>query len=220
MAESPPSSSYKPCPFCAKPFKGLGDHLRHCKQRDGRDYQAYLSEKTRKKLGTGSKKKTCSRCGKAFVRLDTHLRNSARCRAAPSCPLPSQPSQMSQVTSDAGLVDSPIASPFQTQYSHPQTPYNHPTSPEEWASADEAFARTVVPAVMAATSADEKNEARQGIYSYFSSTFGTRKQRTRKRNRHHAAPKVNLALLKQRRNKARDDLRRAKKQGSSPDNIT
>ena len=221
MAESPPSTSYKPCPFCAKPFKGLGNHLRHCKQRDGRDYQAYLSEKTRKKLGTGSKKKTCSRCGKAFVRLDTHLRNSARCRAAPSCPLPSQPSQMSQVTSDAGLVDSPIASPFQTQYSHPQTPYNHPTSPEEWASADEALARTVVPAVMAATSADEKNEALcQGIYSYFSSTFGTRKQRTRKRNRHHAAPKVNLALLKQRRNKARNDLRRAKKQGSSPDNIT
>ena len=141
----------------------------YCRQRDGRDYQAYLSDKTRKKLGTGSRKRTCSKCGKAFLRLDTHVRNSARCRAVPSHPSPSQPCQMPQVTSGSGLADSPITTTSQRQYSHPQMPYNHPNSPEEWARADEALARTVVPAVLAATSADEKNEALcHGIYGYFS----------------------------------------------------
>ena len=71
------------CPFCGKNFKVLGSHLRHCPQREGQDYQAYLSQKTREKKQGGPKKKPCAQCGKFFQRLDTHLRTSATCRAVP-----------------------------------------------------------------------------------------------------------------------------------------
>ena len=53
--------------------------------RNGEDYSCYLSQKT---LNNRNKtaKKTCPQCRRKFVRLDTHLRNSATCR---SHPLPS-----------------------------------------------------------------------------------------------------------------------------------
>ena len=73
------------CPFCDVSYKGLGTHLKHCGQRDGRDYNQYLAPKTLKK-SQPRKKTKCSKCSKSFWRLDTHLRRSAVCRFIPPSP--------------------------------------------------------------------------------------------------------------------------------------
>ena len=73
------------CPFCNVSYKGLGTHLKHCGQRDGRDYNQYLAPKTLKK-SQPRKKTKCSKCSKSFWRLDTHLRRSAVCRFIPPSP--------------------------------------------------------------------------------------------------------------------------------------
>ena len=77
-----------PCPFCNALFKRVGNHLPHCIQRDGKGYSQYLVLKTLKKKSHSLKTK-CPKCDKFFVRLDTHLRNSASCRSIPSPPSPS-----------------------------------------------------------------------------------------------------------------------------------
>ena len=80
--------SLSTCPFCNKAdFKRLGNHLPHCKERNGRDYTPFLSQKTlNKKAKSSSCKMFCPRCHKRFARLDTHLRNSAMCKAIPPTP--------------------------------------------------------------------------------------------------------------------------------------
>ena len=72
-------------------FKRVGNHLPHCKQRDGKDYTQYLAPKTLKNKSQSRKKAKCPKCDKYFVRLGTHHRNSALCRSIPS--LPSHPVQ-------------------------------------------------------------------------------------------------------------------------------
>ena len=89
-----------PCPFCNVPYKGLGNHLKHCGQRDGRDYNQYLAPKTLKK-SQPRKKTKCPKCSKSFWRLDTHLRRSGVCRSI----LPS-PSRTVNVKS--GAVSVPV----------------------------------------------------------------------------------------------------------------
>ena len=80
--------SLSTCPFCNRAdFKRLGNHLPHCKERNGRDYTPFLSEKTlTKKVKSSSWKMFCPTCHKRFARLDTHLRNSAMCKAIPPTP--------------------------------------------------------------------------------------------------------------------------------------
>ena len=46
------------CPFCSQYFQGLGKHLQHCKDRQGRDYSQYLSQKTLQKKT--KRKEICS----------------------------------------------------------------------------------------------------------------------------------------------------------------
>ena len=48
------------------------------------DYQHLLSQKTLEKKNNKQKKSTCPKCGKSFLRLDTHIQKSATCRNAPT----------------------------------------------------------------------------------------------------------------------------------------
>ena len=74
------------CCFCQKPFKYLGNHYKGCPERHGADYQ-HLSEKTTAKKHNGKAKKApCPKCGKCFLRLETHLRNSASCKVTQAPP--------------------------------------------------------------------------------------------------------------------------------------
>ena len=71
------------CPFCETRFLSLGKHLRHCKKRDGRPYERYLSLATTrrpsKQKATTKPEQECPKCLKSFQRLDLHLRRSATC---------------------------------------------------------------------------------------------------------------------------------------------
>ena len=106
------STLSKYCPFCNKAFKKLGNHLAHCPDRNGRDYNHLLSQKTLDIKSGKKPKEICPKCGRKFSRLDTHLKNSAICKdtqtdsPAPSTdpdptpavipPSPSHPSQQPQ----------------------------------------------------------------------------------------------------------------------------
>ena len=71
------------CPFCETRFLSLGKHVRHCKKRDGRPYERYLSLATTrrpsKQKATSKPEQECPKCLKSFQRLDLHLRRSATC---------------------------------------------------------------------------------------------------------------------------------------------
>ena len=78
------TTSSRPCPFCGRDFASLGNHLRHCPDRHGREYEHLLSHKTLSKKSTKKQKETCTKCGGRFNRLDTHLRTSASCKDIPA----------------------------------------------------------------------------------------------------------------------------------------
>ena len=98
------------CPFCGKVFKKLGNHLHYCHKREGRDYVAFLSQKTLTK-NTASKKQRCPNCRRLLKRLDTHLRLSASCKHA-SASLECEP-----VTSSYG--NGKVVSNISTAEHHP-----------------------------------------------------------------------------------------------------
>ena len=85
-----------PCLFCNAMFKKVGNHLPHCRKRDGRDYSHLLAPKTLMKRSQSMKKAKCLKCNKLFLRLDTHLRNSAMCKdiSPPPSPITSAPTNV------------------------------------------------------------------------------------------------------------------------------
>ena len=145
------------CPFCHNKFKRVGRHLKHCKERLGREYSHYLAENTLTKR-TRSTKQKCGKCHRFFVRLDTHLRTSARCRyikdqerLEPSTvtaePMPS-PSDIS--------VNNTRVPPRVPPQSH-SPPLLHllklPTDVEQWRDANEFISAEVA---LCATSPEQK----------------------------------------------------------------
>ena len=110
------------CPFCARKYKGLGNHLPYCPKREGRDYSSYLSQKTLNKKTT-TKKQQCQRCGKWMKRLDTHLRLSASCKQISSMVYPtlvtitpSPPPVGASLTEDLGQLSFSFAAAIQCSY--------------------------------------------------------------------------------------------------------
>ena len=70
------------CCFCHKVFRCVGNHYKNCPECNSQDYQHLMSAKTIAKKKNGKAKKVpCPKCGKAFLRLETHLRNSATCKS-------------------------------------------------------------------------------------------------------------------------------------------
>ena len=217
MLKSLTSHPSKTCPFCLKAYKGLGIHLKHCSQRNGQDYQSYLSQKTLQKKASNSKKKPCEKCGKLFIRLDNHLRNSSTCRFLPvdssSANVDASPQQES-VQQDCVSSQTPVQS-----VSLPcKDPFNLPESTEAWGLADEHLASVVVPRVLAAGSVDDKHEVLcSGVYSYFNREHGTRS--VPKKRKAQRQSKQDLSLIKLERNRARQQLRKAKRNSSDPDTL-
>ena len=114
------------CPFCQKRYKKPGNHYKSCPERNGRDYEHLLSQKTiAKKNPKPLKKKACPRCGGKFERLETHLRVSATCRVTPIQPLVEQ-----NPTVNPPSDRLPAPSIEVSQQSSITTPsLHHPTSP-------------------------------------------------------------------------------------------
>ena len=161
------------CPYCDKPFKRVGNNLPHCKKRKGRDYSQFRAPKTLRKKASkpGKKLTTCSTCHKAFLRLSTHLRNSATCRIISplsmstlitESPPPSLPPQcpsraIQNVTPQESAHDqSPNSCHSDTNSTRP--PMKLPKSNEEWMKVNHFFETILVPAVIAISSSpEEKN---------------------------------------------------------------
>ena len=110
----PPDPALTSCPFCAREFKSLGNHLPKCKERHDRDYSSYLSKKTLdRKANTGNSRKSCPKCHKKFLRLDTHLKNNPFCKST-------ELHQTSPQTSLCNIQDQPMPS---------NNPSNNPDEP-------------------------------------------------------------------------------------------
>lgn len=108
----PPDPALISCPFCAREFKSLGNHLPKCKERHDRDYSSYLSKKTLdRKAKTGSSRRSCPKCHKKFLRLDTHLKNNPFCKSI-------ETPQISPQNSPCNIQDQPM-------------PSNNPDNPDE-----------------------------------------------------------------------------------------
>ena len=211
------------CPFCGKNFKVLGSHLRHCPQREGQDYQAYLSQKTGGEKQGGPKKKPCAQCGKFFQRLDTHLRTSATCRAAPQGSPPASPIASVHQSLLPQNFPTPLTSEPLPHHPIPSAtldPFLYPKSQEEWQAADGCLAATVVPAVLAASTVDEKHHALcSGAYRYFSAEYGTRSSKPSRKRKHKESHRGSTAELRLERNKARQQLRKARRSSSDQQEI-
>ena len=202
----------KYCPFCGRSFKALGIHLKHCPKRGGQDYQVYLSEKTRTKKEDAPKMKVCNNCGRRFKRLDVHLRNSATCRQVPQSPW--------QVSSGVIYCTPQNHAAFSPcDYTSISKPFIYPNFKEEWLTAGNHFATTIVSAVPSASTVDQKHQTLcSGIYNYFSRVCGTlsSKSSLRRRQRSKQSKSKNISELRMERNKARQQLRKAKHSSSDP----
>lgn len=175
------------CLFCHSGFKRLSCHLPHYKQRQGRDYTAYLSKKTlynRAKTGkTGSSKRPCPKCKKLFVRLDNHLRNNPFCKdftekqeaemlecSTTTTTIDASGTEHSAVPSVPTMLESPNK---QVQDALP--PILLPSSDEDWHSDDLFFSKELIPRVTRQSIVNGKNDTlADRIYTYFANTFGTR----------------------------------------------
>lgn len=242
MATTESQPPTRECPFCGQLFRRLGNHLPSCRERGDRDYTEYLSKKTLEKRDRGGvRRKTCPKCQKKFVRLDTHLKRSPTCKSTegshaehpePDSPVSDYPTQPAQPThhptTPADLVSllrmNGPTSPDLPQQLHPEAHLKPhlklPSSKEDWKRANSYFSQHLLPAVQAAVSPNEKNTIlSEGIYDYFAETFGTKKhsngKHERKRKRHERA----LAAVTKLKNEARRELRQAKRSGISIDTI-
>ncbi len=169
------------CPFCGLSFKRLGSHLPLCKNREGRDYEYLLSANTLAKR-CKSKKKACPVCNKRFSRLDTHLRLSRSCQVYSSVP---REEPINEDTPQQISVP-PNPNPIPVTATQLRT-LKMPKSDEEWVEVDRAIADSVVPAVLAASTVDDKNtQLCQGVYQLFASKFGCASTHKPRRQRKHA----------------------------------
>ena len=233
----PPDPALTSCPFCAREFKSLGNHLPKCKERHDRDYSSYLSKKTLdRKAKTGSSRKSCPKCHKKFLRLDTHLKNNPFCKSIETSQISSQtsPCNIHDQLMASNNLDEPascsLSEPTSATSDLPNTPTKNefptrlplklPSSQEGWLEADTFFADQLVPQCLSASSPDEKNRILiDGIYDYFAQKHGTKKQNQSKcqkrREKHNRA----LKTVKRLKNEARREFQKAKKDGVSPENI-
>ena len=116
--------------------------------------------------------------------------------------------------------------PPTTALGHTPQPYTEvkqhlklPNTSECWEEANSYFKTSLVSAVMAATSPEEKSRILlEGVYTYFAKRYGTKKIRMRERISY---PPHNSALkeVKRKKNEARKELRVARKQGLPSDAI-
>ena len=89
-----------------------------------------------------------------------------------------------------------------------------PKSAEEWSEVDRVLTESVVPAVLAATTVDDKNDALcQGIYQLFANQFGCASPHKPRRQRKHARRLKRLTFEK---NQAKKQLRQAKASSGDP----
>ena len=94
-----------------------------------------------------------------------------------------------------------------------------PESQEEWEETNTYFSQVLVPQVISQVSPDSKNSVlSEGVYTFFSSKYGTIQPSKKNRRQEKCAQALNRA--KRMKNEARRELRQAKASGSLlPDEV-
>ena len=170
-----------------------------------------------------STKKPCPGCHKYFLRLDTHLRTSRACSvfvdtASSEQPLDNHPHSLPSPHRQSQLN---LNVPSEVSLPPPSIPLPYLKTPETedaWKEIDQYLTNVTVPAVLNASTVEDKNEALcGGVYQAFSSMCGTfDTQYKPRRVRKHAR---RLKRLTAQKNEARKRFRQAKKSTASESNI-
>ena len=116
------SATSKQSPFCNRVFVRLGNHLKHCPERQGQEYDHLLSQKTIQKRVVKRRRTPCPKCGKMFERLDTHLHNSVTCQSFQPCPEAQPQPSISPSDQEELLCPSTSVSPPQVMPTNHNTP--------------------------------------------------------------------------------------------------
>ena len=216
----------------------LGKTLKHCPQRQGRDYEQFLSQKT---LLRRKKKEPCPKCGKLFERLDTHLHNSAICKTIQKPP-PSQPQahQAPPTPEDATCPASDIPSTLpSSEFQCCPTvvdllpAVDLPRVGSEWDEADNFFRVYLVPRVCMEETVDAMNHALcKGIYDFFARQSNNKMpikqhlhQHPFKVHHHHQRPvkecrhQRTLKAVKEEKREMKKRLRALRRNGGDPEEV-
>lgn len=160
------------CPFCHRPFKGLGNHLQHWAERGDTDYRGFLSAKTGQKT-VRQLKQPCQQCGRHFKHLETQLRNNAACK------------DISPTTVRATDVSATSPLPLLVNYLHMthvllDSPYYMhcallPHTEDQWNEVNEFIAVHILPPSLSLDSIDRINNIIfEVFYIHLASVFGTK----------------------------------------------
>ena len=231
------------CPFCGKEFVRVGNHLKHCPQRQGREYDHLLSQKTHQKKAGKQKREKCPKCEKFFARLDTHLRNSATCRSFPQ-PLstesgehnasPSLPEFPSSPTCDHSTLDDTRGSEHCPTSIEFLPAINLPREASEWHEADTFFKVHVVPRVCSERTVDDMNNVLcKGIYEYFARKSHNKipsRQRPHQHHQHSDHPRQHsfkessrhqrtLKAVKNEKKQVKKQLKALRRDGTQPEEV-
>ena len=209
------------CPFCAKAYKGLGNHLSKCKERNGRDYSAYLSRKTLdKKTKTKRVRRSCPKCHNMFLRIDTHLSKNPFCKhnrsTEPTVQPDYQPNQQDQASSPQRPSIPTLSGEQVPPTYHYKPPIKLPTSDDEWEKTNIYFQEVLVPSVLQANNIEGKNHILvEGVYSYFEAQYGTHPSPNKQNKVKRKKPNHDRALKKvsKLKNLARKEYRQSRSNG-------
>ena len=153
----------------------------------------FLSNKTRKK-NTVAVKKFCPKCHKRFCRLNTHLRTSAMCREFPLLPESAADTQSEQHQAIPAGPERPTILNFTPPLCVEKSHLRLPESQEEWEEANTYFSQVLVPQVISQVSPDSKNSVlSEGVYTFFSSKYGTIQPSKKNRRQNNCAQALNRA---------------------------
>ena len=168
----------KLCPFCQKDFKKLGNHLKYCKEQNGRDYEHLLSEKTLLKKSATSRMKKEKRPVPTVggsLKVCPHICAPVLHVRSLRSPSPLHLLQLSiQPLHPSNHHYLPKAT--QTAPPHNVTTLPRmklPQTAEGWAEANEYMHRVIVPSVVQELDVNAMNHVLcYGSYSYFTSKYG------------------------------------------------
>ena len=221
-------SALQCCSFCQKCFKSLGNHYKGCPERHGADYQHLLSQGTLSNKARGKPKKLpCPKCGKRFIRLETHLRRSASCKNVsvpdelsdppPIHPVPAPSSPSSPVQPKPPAAYRPLPPTLL-----PRTKL--PSTPEQWSEVDDFTRANITTAVLQERDVNAMQHViTHGLYTFLVSRFGIMPVN----HRHHHLQRDNLPSIKKNalrevndeKKLAKRELRRLRRSGSSPEEV-
>ena len=107
-------------------------------------------------------------------------------------------SDLTVVEVGPGTSNPPVSSPDVSSTPAMLRPFNCPKTDQEWSEADHHLASVVVPAVLSASSVEEKNLALcKGVYTFFSNKYGVRSKNPKRKTRKRKSARVSIDKLRE-----------------------